>query len=170
MMGNFLIGIYKDVGKEPEFRKVRNTLEDLKELLGGEIDSIKYGNFIILYKKNSKNLIPNIWINTGFLKIGTTIRGKIFVVNKDEKGKFKSLEKYQAIKCRKLLIEKSFNYENLNNKKYNIEKYDKNNFQRSLQMERVDSKTNSEKFNQEETLKMILGIQTMILKYIKNNT
>lgn len=169
-MENFLIGVYKDVGKEPEFRKVRNTLEDLKQLLGGDFESIKYENFIILYKKNSKNLIPNIWINTGFLKIGTTIKGNIFVVNKDEKGKFKSLEKYQAIKCRKLLIEKSFNYENSNNKKYNIEKYDKNNFQISLQMERVDSKTNSEKFNQEETLKMILGIQTIILKYIKNNT
>ena len=79
---------------------------------------------------------------------------------------FKSLEKYQAIKCRKLLIEKSFNYENSNQKKL---KCDKNNFQRSLQIERVDSKTNSEKFNQEETLKMILGIQTIILKYIKNN-
>lgn len=167
MMENFLIGIYKDVGKEPEFRKVRNTLEDLKELLGGDFESIKYENFIILYKKNNKNLIPNIWINTGFLKIGTTIKGNIFVVNKDEKGKFKSLEKYQAIKCRKILIEKSFNYENLNHKKL---KCDKNNFQRSLQIERMDSKTNSEEFNQEEILKMILGIQTIILKYIKNNT
>ena len=169
-MENFLVGVYKEVGKEPKFRKVKNTLEDLKQLLGGDFESIKYENFIILYKKNNKNLIPNIWINTGFLKIGTTIKGNIFVVNKDEKEKFKSLEKYQAIKCRKLLIEKSFNYENSNQKKYNIEKYDKNNFQRSLQMERVDSKTNSRKFNQEETLKMILGIQTIILKYIKNNT
>ena len=169
-MENFLIGIFKDVGKEPEFRKIRNTLKDLKEVLGGEFESIKYENFIILYKKNNKNLIPNIWINNGFLKIGTTIRGKIFVVNKDESGNFKSLEKNQVFKCRNLLIEKSFNYENLNNKKYQIEKYDKNNFQRSLQMERVDSKTNSEKFNQEETLKIILGIQTIILKYIKNNT
>ena len=58
----------------------------------------------------------------------------------------------------------------LNKKEYNIIKCNKNNFQRSLQMERVDSKTNSRKFNQEETLKMILGIQTIILKYIKNNT
>lgn len=166
-MENFLIGVYKEVGKEPEFKKVRNTLEDLKELLGGDVESIKYENFIILYKKNNKNLIPNIWINNGFLKIGITIRGKLFAVNKDEKGKFKSLEKYQAIKCRKILMEKSFNYENLNQKKL---KCDKNNFQRSLQIERVDSKTNSKKFNQEETLKMILGIQTIILKYIKNNT
>ena len=168
-MEDFLTGVYKDVGKEPKFIKISNSLEILKQLIGGDIETIKYQNFIIIYNKNNKNLIPNIWIDTGFLKLGTTIRGKVFIVRIDKDGKFESLTKEQCLKCRDILVNKSFNYENSNQKKYNIVKYDKNNFQRSLQMERVDSKTNSEKFNQEETLKMILGIQAMILKYIKNN-
>ena len=168
-MGDFLIGVYKDVGKEPKFIKINNSLGILKQLIGGDIETIKYQNFIIIYNKNNKNLIPNLWIDTGFLKLGTTIRGKVFVVKIDEKGIFKSLTEEQAYECKKMLINKSFNYENLNQKEYNIIKCNKNNFQRSLQMERVDSKTNSGKFNQEETLKMILGIQTIILKYIKNN-
>lgn len=168
-MEDFLIGVYKKVGKEPEFIKIENSLENLKELIGGNIETIKFKDFIIIYNRDNKNLIPNIWINTGFLKIGTTIRGNIFVVKIDEEGIFKSLNREQCYKCREILVNKSFNYENLNKKKYNIEKYNKNDFQRSLQMERVDSKTNSKKYNQEETLKMILGIQTIILKYIKNN-
>ena len=169
-MESFLTGVYKEVGKEPKFIKIKNSIEELKKLIGGDIETIKYQNFIIIYNKNNKNLIPNIWIDTGFLKLGTTIRGKIFIVKIDEKGIFKSLTEEQAYECKKMLINKSFNYENLNQKEYNIIKCNKNNFQRSLQMERVDSKTNSRKFNQEETLKMILGIQTIILKYIKNNT
>lgn len=167
-MENFLIGIFKDVGKEPEFIKINNSLERLKQLIGGDIETIKYQNFIIIYNKNNKNLIPNIWIDTGFLKLGTTIRGKVFIVKIDENGNLESLTKEQCLKCRDILVNKSFKYENLNQKEYNIVNYDKNNFQRSLQMERVDSKTNSKKINNEETLKMILGIQAIILKYIKS--
>ena len=168
-MEDSLVGVYKKVGKEPEFIKIENSLEKLEELIGGEIETIKFEKFIIIYNKDNKKLIPNIWINTGFLKIGTTIRGNIFVVNINEEGIFKSLNKEQAYKCKNMLIDKSFSYENSNCKKYNLSKYNKNNFQRSLQIERVDSKTNSKKVNNEETLKMILGIQAMILKYIKNN-
>ena len=168
-MESFLTGVYKEVGKEPKFIKIKNSLEELKQLIGGDIETIKYQDFIIIYNKNNKNLISNIWIDTGFLKLGTTIRGRLFIVKMDKEGIFKSLTKEQAYECKKMLINKSFNYENLNQKEYNIIKCNKNNFQRSLQMERVDSKTNSGKFNQEETLKMILGIQTIILKYIKNN-
>ena len=97
-MNKFLVGVYKEVGKEPELKKVKNTFEDIKQLIGGEIESIKYEDFIILYKKNSNNLMPNIWINTGFLKIGTTIRGNVFVMGKDKKGNFISLNKNQFLK------------------------------------------------------------------------
>lgn len=168
-MEDFLIGVYKKVGKEPEFIKIENSLKNLKELIGENIETIKFKDFIIIYNRNNKNLIPNIWINTGFLKIGTTIRGDIFIVKIDEEGIFKSLNREQCYKCKDMLVNKSFNYESLNMKKYNLVKCDKNNFQRSLQIERVDSKNNSKKVNNEETLKMILGIQAMILKYIKNN-
>ena len=169
-MEDFLIGVYKDVGQEPKIIRIEDSLDNLKELIGGEIETIKYKEFIIIYNKNNKNLISNIWIDTGFLKLGTTIRGKVFILKINEEGTFKSLTEEQAYECKKMLINKSFNYENSNQKEYNIIKFNKNNFQRSLQMERVDSKTKSVKFNQEETLKMILGIQTIILKYIKNNT
>ena len=32
-MGDFLIGVYKDVGKEPKFIKINNSLEILKKLI-----------------------------------------------------------------------------------------------------------------------------------------
>lgn len=169
-MEDFLIGVYKDVGQEPKIIRIEDSLDNLKELIGGEIETIKYKEFIIIYNKNNKNLISNIWIDTGFLKLGTTIRGRIFIINIDENENFKSLTKEQADKCKRMLVNKSFNYENNSQKKDNLVKYNKNNFQRSFQMERVDSKTNSEEAKNEAILKMILGIQAMILKYIKNNT
>lgn len=170
MNNKFIRGIYKEPGKEPELKQINNTFKDLKNLIKGDFECINYQDFIIIYKKINHNLKPNIWINTGFLKIGTTIRGNIFIINKDEKNNFKSLTNNQILNCKEILIEKSFNYQNLRQKNYDISKYNKNNFQRSLQMERVDSKINSKKFNQEETLKMILSIQAIILKFIKDNS
>ena len=161
-MNKFLIGVYKEVGKEPELKKVKNTFEDIKQLLGGEIESIKYEDFIILYKKNSNNLMPNIWINTGFLKIGTTIRGNVFVIGKDKKGNFISLNKSQFLKCIKLLINESFNYKTNNKKTKYI---DKRNYNQNLNQYKVQENKLS---NNDISKELILKILFTILDFVKN--
>jgi len=161
-MNKFLIGVYKEVGKEPELKKVKNTFEDIKQLIGGEIESIKYEDFIILYKKNSNNLMPNIWINTGFLKIGTTIRGNVFVVGKDKKGNFISLNKNQFLKCIKLLINESFNYKTNNKKTKYI---DKRNYNQNFNQYKVQENKLS---NNDISKELILKILFTILDFVKN--
>ena len=161
-MNKFLIGVYKEVGKEPELKKVKNTFEDIKQLIGGEIESIKYEDFIILYKKNSNNLMPNIWINTGFLKIGTTIRGNVFVIGKDKKGNFISLNKNQFLKCIKLLINESFNYKTNNKKTKYI---DKRNYNQNLNQYKVQENKLS---NNDISKELILKILFTILDFVKN--
>ena len=161
-MNKFLVGVYKEVGKEPELKKVKNTFEDIKQLIGGEIESIKYEDFIILYKKNSNNLMPNIWINTGFLKIGTTIRGNVFVIGKDKKGNFISLNKSQFLKCIKLLINESFNYKTNNKKTKYI---DKRNYNQNLNQYKVQENKLS---NNDISKELILKILFTILDFVKN--
>ena len=161
-MNKFLIGVYKEVGKEPELKKVKNTFEDIKQLLGGEIESIKYEDFIILYKKNSKNSMPNIWINTGFLKIGTTIRGNVFVMGKDKKGNFISLNKNQFLKCIKLLINESLNYKTNNKKTRYI---DKRNYNQNFNQYKVQENKLS---NNDISKELILKILFTILDFVKN--
>ena len=161
-MNKFLIGVYKEVGKEPELKKVKNTFEDIKQLLGWEIESIKYEDFIILYKKNSNNSMPNIWINTGFLKIGTTIRGNVFVIGKDKKGNFISLNKNQFLKCIKLLINESFNYKTNNKKTKYI---DKRNYNQNLNQYKVQENKLS---NNDISKELILKILFTILDFVKN--
>ena len=158
MNNNLILGIYKEVGKKPEFKKITNNFKEFEKLLGGNFESIQYQDFIILYRKNNYNLTPNILINTDYSKLGITIRGNIFVLNKDKNGKFKSLNDTQLLNCTKILIEKSFNYKN--------KSYRKNKLSKNTQTTNVNSKLNT----QEETLHMILGILAIILKYIKNNT
>ena len=158
MNNNLILGIYKQVGKKPELKRIPNTFKNFSKLLGGNFENIQYQDFIILYRKNNYNLTPNILINNGSSKLGITIRGNILVLNKDKNGKFKSLNDNQLSNCTKTLIEKSFNY---NNQSYKENKHFKN-----TQITSVNSKLNT----QEETLHMILGILAIILKYIKNNT
>ena len=158
MNNNLILGIYKEVGKKPELKKIPNTFKNFEKLLGGNFESIQYQDFIILYRKNNYNLTPNILINNDSSKLGITIRGNIFVLSKDKNGKFKSLNDNQLLYCQKILIEKSFNYKN--------QTYSKSNFSKNTQITNANPKLN----NQEETLYMILGILAIILKYIKNNT
>ena len=158
MNNNLILGIYKEVGKEPELKKISNTFKDLGKLIGGNFESIQYQDFIILHRKNNYNLTPNIWINNDSSKLGITIRGNIFVLSKDKNGKFKSLNNNQLLNCQKILMEKSFNYKN--------QTYKKNKFSKNPQITNVNSKLN----NQEESLHMILSIIAIILKYIKDNS
>ena len=110
-MSEYLVGVYKEVGKNPDIIKIKNQKEYLEKLLDGEYANQDYDDFTILYKKDSDNLLSNIYVNQ-YSKIGLSLKGKIFAVGKDEKGKLKSLTKGQARKCITYFLKEAFNYKN----------------------------------------------------------
>ena len=85
-MSEYLLGIYKEVGKNPEVIKIKNQKEYLEKLLDGEITTLDYDDYTIIYKKASDNLLANVYVNQ-YSKIGISLKGKIFAVGKDENGK-----------------------------------------------------------------------------------
>lgn len=111
-MSEFVIGVYKEVGKEPDLKKVKNTKEDLEQLVGGEIATVKYDDYVIIYKKDSDSMLGNVCLDVKGYGLDLSLKGTIFVVNQDENGEFKSLNKQQALKSTGVLIRKSFNYKN----------------------------------------------------------
>ena len=110
-MSEYLVGVYKEVGKNPDIVKIKNQKEYLEQLLDGEYTNQDYDDYTILYKKNSDNLLANIYVNQ-YSKIGLSLKGKIFAVAKDDNGNLKSLNKEQAKKCISFFLREAFNYKN----------------------------------------------------------
>ena len=110
-MNEFLVGVYKEVGKQPDIIKIKNDKTYLEKLLDGEYITQDYDDYTILYKKDSEYLLPNIYVNQ-YSKIGISLKGKVFAVAKDENGNFKSLNKDQAKRCITFFLRESFNYKN----------------------------------------------------------
>ena len=110
-MNEFLVGVYKEVGKQPDIVKIKNDKAYLEKLLDGEYVEQDYDDYIILYKKDSERLLPNIYINQ-YSKLGISLKGKVFAVSKDENGNLKSLNKDQAKRCLTFFLRESFNYKN----------------------------------------------------------
>ena len=137
----------------------------------GKIDLVPYEDIVIVCRKDRKNLTPNIYVNTKFLSIGKTIRGTIIIVRLKDNS-FKSLTKEQAIKYIHFLKNASFNYNNTNkNNYYFVHKNTK--FFKNLEKELIPSDiekayTRNTQNQEHETLQMLLSIQTIILKFIKN--
>ncbi len=170
---NEIVVIYKEAGKKPKLKKIQNELNVFKNLLGGELDYIQYKDITIIARKNRKKLQPNIYLNTTVLNIRErNVRGKI-IVTCSENGKFKSLTKEQAMRYRSFLQEESFNYNSFDNKNVYIPKNNKSQFIIEKEIGDNDTTTTTENSRQNadtnETLKMILAIQTIILKFIKKN-
>ena len=111
----YLVGVYKEVGKNPDIIKIKNQKDYLERLVDGEYTNIDYDDYTIIYKKNSNNLLSNIYVDQ-YSKIGISLKGKIFAVGKDEKGNFKSLTKDQAKRCISFFLRESFNYKNFDEK------------------------------------------------------
>ena len=84
---------------------------------------------------------------------------------------FQSLTKEQAMKYSEFLKRASFNYENFDEKGRYISKTKNNLFKDKIKfnLEKEIIESDKQHFANNETLKMILGIQTAILKFIKNN-
>lgn len=138
----------------------------------GKIDLVPYEDIVIVCRKDRKNLTPNIYVNTKFLSIGETIRGTIIIVCLKDNS-FKSLTKEQAIKYIHFLKNASFHFNNINTDNNFFLARDKQ-FFKSLKKELIsddlekDTPINNQNRN-DEVLQMILAIQTIILKFIKNN-
>ena len=139
----------------------------MKKCLVGEIELIPYDDVVIVCKKIRENLKPNIYITTKFLSIGETIRGNIIIVCK-EFEKFKSLSKEQSIKYAEFLKNASFHYDN-NPEKLKKLSIDTKFLKNITKDKTLDDYENNFKNQDEDVLRMILGIQTVILKYIQNN-
>lgn len=151
-----IIIIYKEVGKKPVLKKVKNNIETFEHLLGGEIEILQYENIQVICKKDRDKLLPNVYLNINFNKLNTSIRGNLIITN-IYNNTFKSLTKNQAIKYGKLLVMESFNYKNFDNS------YKYSNSTNNTKFTNENKSINSEK-----TLNLILDIQRDILKFIKN--
>ncbi len=179
MTNEEIIIIYKKVGTDAEFRKIKNEQKTFEDLIGGELDYIPYEDITIVARKTREHLKPNIYINTEFLSIGSSIRGDIVIVCRENET-FKSLTKEQAIKYREFLKRASFNYDNFdekgryipNSKLNSLKSKGKFIIEKGIGENDIVSPTidNNECFETNETLKMILGIQSIILKFIKDNS
>lgn len=192
MSKEFLVGLYKEVGKNPDIIKIKNQKDYLERLVDGEYTTLDYDDYVIIYKKKSENLLANVYVDR-YSKIGISIKGKIFIVGKDEKGNFISLNKNQLFRCTNFLVKESFNYKNFdehgryiprskrnnsrrifNTKKQNIE-HDKVSEQTKEQVVENAIQQTSTNFSlptiqvsDEQTLNMILKITFTILDFIKD--
>ena len=110
-MNEFLVGVYKEVGKSPDIVKIKNDKVYFEKVLDGEYTTQDYDDYTILYKKDSEHLLPNIYVNQ-YSKIGISLKGKVLAVAKDENGNFKSLNKDQTKRCITFFLRESFNYKN----------------------------------------------------------
>ena len=160
-----IIIMYKEVGKNPELKKIKNNLQEFEQILGGKIACIPYENIIIVCKENRKNLQPNIYINTKFLGLGETVRGNIIITAKDEQN-FKTLRKEQVIENIRFLRNASFHYNGVNNKsKY---KDFVTSFKKELKINNKEKDFDKIKMQNDDVLNLILAIQTIILDFIRN--
>lgn len=123
--------------------------------MSGQIEEIVYRDIVIVCKKNRDNLKPNISI-TKDLKIPETIKGNIFIVCKSNND-FKSISKEQAVEYVFFLENSKFHYDNTEINRLDVFK--------NVNIPIKLSKPNNKKVN-DETLKMILGIQAIILKFV----
>ena len=101
---------------------------------------------------------PNISITRELLNIPETIKGNIIIVCKEDKD-FKSISKAQAVEYVTFLERSSFNYNDLPSSKFT--------FLKDINIPLKLSKEDNKNLN-DETLKMILSIQTVILKFIES--
>lgn len=160
-----MIIIYKEVGKNPELKKIKNNIQEFEQILGGKTVCIPYENIIIVCKENRKNLQPNIYINTKFLGLGETIRGNIIITAKDEQN-FKTLSKEQVIENIRFLSNASFHYNSINRKLKHKDFV--TNFKKELEINNRERDIDNIKNENDEVLNLILAIQTVILEFIRN--
>ena len=176
-MNNTIIIIYKEVGKDPIFRKVENSIKSFETILGGEIEVIPYDDIVIICRKNRDSLKANIYINN----IGFSIRGNIILVKKLD-DKFVSLNREQAIKYGVFITQQSFNYKHfdengkyLTNKelkrRYREKKIKENENKEKTQSVQNDTKSKNNEMSKDEVIQAIANIPGVtVVKQENSNT
>lgn len=185
-----IIVVYKEVYQEPILIKIENSIESFEKIIGGEIRIIEYENYIIVCRKDNKNLKPNIYVRTDYVGIGETIRGNLFLVNRNSNGYY-TLNKEQAVNAIYLLKNKAFNNKGFDGrgkyigKRKKIKKYGdyeqpfsmfKNDENRKLEdntglsTNYTNESENGLILNSDEVFKMLLSMQSIILKFIKEHS
>ena len=176
-MNNTIIIIYKEVGKDPIFRKVENSIKSFETILGGEIEVIPYDDIVIICRKNRDSLKANIYINN----IGFSIRGNIILVKKVQ-DKFVSLNREQAIKYGVFITQQSFNYKHfdengkyLTNKelkrRYREKKIKENENKEKTQSVQNDTKPKDNEMSKDEVIQAIANIPGVtVVKQENSNT
>lgn len=168
-MNNTIIIIYKEVGKDPIFRKVENSIKSFETILGGEIEIIPYEDIVIICRKNRDSLKANIYINN----IGFSIKGNIILVKKVD-DKFVSLNREQAIKYGVFITQQSFNYKHfdengkyLTNKelkrRYREKKIKENENKEKTQSVQNDTKPKDNEISKDEVIQAIANIPGVTL-------
>ncbi len=146
-MQEYLVGIYQEVGKKPDIIKIKNDKAYLEKLVDGEYTTAEFEDCVIIYKKYSERLRANIYL-ARFSQIGLSIKGKIFMVARDENGNFKSLNKLQFKKCSEFLLKESFNYKGFDEQGRLITKKQKN---KKFNQQKEKQENNQNKTSQENT-------------------
>lgn len=177
-MNNTIVIIYKEVGKEPTFRKVENSIKSFETILGGEIEIIPYEDIVIICRKNRDSLRANIYVNN----IGFSIKGNIILVKKVD-NKFVSLNKEQAIKYGVFITQQSFNHKHfdengkyLTNKelkrRYREKKIKENENKEKTQCVQNDTKPKDDEMSKDEVIQAIANIPgvTLVKQETQNST
>lgn len=177
-MNNTIVIIYKEVGKDPIFRKVENSIKSFETILGGEIEIIPYEDIVIICRKNRDTLKANIYINN----IGFSIRGNIILVKKVD-NEFVSLNREQAIKYGVFITQQSFNYKHfdengkyLTNKelkrRYREKKIKENENKEKTQNVQDNTKQKDNEMSKDEVIQAIANIPgvTLVKQETQNST
>lgn len=176
-MNNTIVIIYKEVGKEPIFRKIENSIKSFETILGGEIEIIPYEDVVIICRKNRDSLRANIYINN----IGFSIKGNIILIKKVD-DKFVSLNREQAIKYGVFITQQSFNYKHfdengkyLTNKelkrRYREKKIKENENKEKTQSTQNDTKQKDTEMSKDEVIQAIANIPGVtVVKQENQNT
>ena len=157
--------MYKEVGKNPELKKIKNNIQEFEQILGGKTTCIPYENIIIVCKENRKSLQPNIYINTKFLGVGESIRGDIIITARNDYD-FKTLSKEQVVENFKFLQNASFHYNNTVNRLKHKDFV--RSFNRELTINNKEKSSDNLQTPNDEVLNLIYAIQTIILDFINN--
>ena len=172
--------LYKKTGEVPQIKFITDMFEIKEMIVNGELDLAKYESCIIVCnsKEKRKNRIPNIVLDFKH------IAGDFFLIGYDPKKKdFRSLEIDEAMFYIDSLQHKSFRHKEYekwikkqNTKTEHKEKettfdfaeYQENQKEFAKKLNLKAEKNNSNRNSSAEVLEMILGIQAMILRYIKH--
>ncbi len=112
--------LYKQVGKIPKVKIIKNTLEEKQELVQGLIEVIPYNDMLLICNEEGKilNLEPNVIFDFDY------IAGDCFVVGDDYKrGDFKSLTMEEIEFAKNDLIKRSFKSRIENIKRKDVDFY-----------------------------------------------